>query len=79
MPRFGKLPELPCADRIVYFKSQAVPGRDYYFRIVKIWDEEKGRSLTFLTNSMRLAAVTIAAIYKDRWNIELIFKAIKQI
>src|SRR5207248_2729536 len=31
-----------------------------------------------LTNNMKLAASTIAAIYKDRWQIELFFKALKQ-
>jgi hypothetical protein len=65
-------------DKVVYFKSQAVPDRDHFFRIVKIWDEEKGRSFIFLTNNMNLPAATIAAIYKDRWKIELFFKAIKQ-
>jgi IS4 transposase len=32
----------------------------------------------FMTNNFKLAASTIAAIYKDRWQIELFFKAIKQ-
>jgi len=32
----------------------------------------------FLTNNMKLAASTIAAIYKERWQIELFFKALKQ-
>ena len=32
----------------------------------------------FLTNLMHLAASTIAAIYKERWQIELLFKALKQ-
>ena len=35
-------------------------------------------NLVFITNDMKLAASTIAAIYKDRWQIELFFKAIKQ-
>ena len=32
----------------------------------------------FITNKFKLAASTIAAIYKDRWQVELFFKAIKQ-
>jgi IS4 transposase len=32
----------------------------------------------FLTNNLKLGATTIAAIYKDRWQIELFFKALKQ-
>lgn len=47
-------------------------------RRVTIWDEEKERQIVFLTNIMHLAASTVAAIYKDRWQIELFFKAIKQ-
>jgi hypothetical protein len=48
------------------------------FRQVTIWDETQQRTLTFLTNIMHLAASTIAAIYKERWQIELLFKALKQ-
>lgn len=47
-------------------------------RQVIIWDERQQRRLTFLTNLMQLAASTIAAIYKERWQIELLFKALKQ-
>jgi IS4 transposase len=47
-------------------------------RQVTIWDETQQRRLTFLTNLMPLAASTIAAIYKERWQIELLFKALKQ-
>jgi hypothetical protein len=47
-------------------------------RQVIIWDEPQHRRLTFLTNLMHLAASTIAAIYKERWQIELLFKALKQ-
>jgi len=47
-------------------------------RQVIIWDETQQRRLTFLTNLMQLAASTIAAIYKERWQIELLFKALKQ-
>lgn len=41
-------------------------------------DPGTGRHYVFLTNNTRLAARTIAAIYKDRWQIELFFKWIKQ-
>ena len=39
---------------------------------------EQGELLEFLTNNMKLAASTIANIYKDRWQIETFFKLIKQ-
>jgi hypothetical protein len=65
-------------DQIVFFHSQPVPDREHFFRIVEVWDEAKQRSFTFLTNQFGFAASTIAAIYKDRWKVELFFKAIKQ-
>jgi IS4 transposase len=46
-------------------------------RVVAIHDET-GEILEFVTNHYKLAASSIAAIYKDRWQIELFFKAIKQ-
>lgn len=47
-------------------------------RRVVVWDAEHERELVFLTNVFHLAASTIGAIYKDRWQIELFFKALKQ-
>ena len=45
---------------------------------MRYYHAEKGEVMHFLTNNFKLAASTIAAIYKDRWQIELFFKAIKQ-
>ena len=47
-------------------------------RRVVVWNSEQEREFVFLTNIHHLAASTIAAIYKDRWQIELFFKALKQ-
>ena len=65
-------------DQVIFFRNNAAPDPNHFFRIVEIWDEEKQRSFTFLTNQFDFAATTISAIYKDRWKVELFFKAIKQ-
>jgi hypothetical protein len=47
-------------------------------RRIEVFDPEKKEVLVFLTNNMDLGATTIASIYKERWQIELFFKALKQ-
>ena len=47
-------------------------------RRVAYIDKESGKEYVFLTNNFKLCAAKIAAIYKDRWQVELFFKAIKQ-
>ena len=47
-------------------------------RKVVVWDDLNNKEIFLLTNNMKLAASTISAIYKDRWEIELFFKTIKQ-
>jgi hypothetical protein len=47
-------------------------------RLVTIWLEDKQQELELLTNHFELAAATIAAIFKERWQIELFFKLLKQ-
>ena len=49
-----------------------------HLRLIEFTDETTGKKFKFLTNNFALEAKTIAAIYKDRWQIELFFKAIKQ-
>jgi len=48
------------------------------FRLIEFVDKETGKEYQFLTNSMTLDAVEVAALYKERWQIELFFKWIKQ-
>jgi hypothetical protein len=67
------------ADEVIRLTGPHAPERCAVpLRQVTIWDETQQRRLTFLTNLLHLAASTIAAIYKERWQIELLFKALKQ-
>ena len=47
-------------------------------RRVSYYDAETGKRLKFLTNNFVLSALTIARIYRSRWQVELFFKGIKQ-
>lgn len=47
-------------------------------RLVEFYDKETQRMFSFITNNFRYSAATIANIYKQRWQIELFFKRIKQ-
>jgi len=47
-------------------------------RRVVVWDAVNDREIVLLTNQTEFGSTTIAAIYKDRWEIELFFKALKQ-
>ena len=55
-------------------------SKDYpeHLRRVKFRDPESGKTLVFLTNNMTLPPLSIAALYKSRWQVELFFKWIKQ-
>jgi hypothetical protein len=66
-------------DQIVCFPRLAREGEEpVLFRRVEIWDEKKQERIVFLSNLLAFGATTIAAIYKDRWQVELFFKALKQ-
>jgi len=50
----------------------------HLLRRVVVWDAANQREIVLLTNHLEFGASTIADIYKDRWEIELFFKALKQ-
>ena len=58
-----------------FYVSQSYPE---HLRRIRFKDPGTGKSLIFLTNNTTLPALTIAALYKQRWQVELFFKWIKQ-
>jgi Transposase DDE domain/Domain of unknown function (DUF4372) len=56
----------------------AAPEGSGALRRITVWDEEHQREIVLLTNEPRLAASTLAKVYRFRWQIELFFKALKQ-
>jgi hypothetical protein len=67
------------SDQIICFPRLAREGEEpVLFRRVEILDEKKQERIVFLSNLLAFGATTIAAIYKDRWQVELFFKALKQ-
>ncbi len=65
-------------DEIILLTSQQEIGPEACLRRIEVWVEERKQTMVFVTNNLKLAASTIAAIYKERWQIELFFKALKQ-
>jgi hypothetical protein len=59
-----------------YLTRQHYPA---HLRRIRFKDPETGKTLVFLTNQMTLPALTICALYKSRWQVELFFKWIKRI
>ena len=67
------------SDQLIRFTgAKARKDCPIILRRVVVWDEKQQREIVLLTNHLQFGATTIAAIYKDRWEIELFFKALKQ-
>jgi hypothetical protein len=67
-----------CDQRVMlngFYSAKAYPE---HLRRVRFKDPDSGKTLVFLTNNTILPALTIAALYKSRWQVELFFKWIKQ-
>jgi len=68
------------ADEIIRLSSEHArkQGCTCLLRRVVVWLPDKEATLELITNHLDFGATTIAAIYKERWQIELFFKALKQ-
>lgn len=58
-----------------FYPRQYYPGQ---IRLVRYWDEEQEREFMFLTNATHISALQVADLYKNRWQVELFFKWLKQ-
>ena len=67
------------SDQLIRFTGEkAQKDCPCLLRRVVVWDAVNEREIVLLTNLLEFGSTTIAAIYKDRWEIELFFKALKQ-
>jgi hypothetical protein len=67
-----------CDQTIALHGFYAARGYPEHLRRIRFRDEKLDKTLVFLTNNTALPALTIAALYKSRWQVELFFKWIKQ-
>ena len=64
-----------CIELTGYYPKMNYPQE---MRLVRYWDEEQKREFMFLTNVMHLTSLQVAELYKNRWQVELFIKWIKQ-
>jgi hypothetical protein len=69
---------LRCDQTIALTAPKACKDYPQHLRRIKFYDAEHDRHLVFLTNNLDLPALTIAQLYRCRWQVELFFKWIKQ-
>lgn len=66
-------------DQVIRLTSdRAEQDCPHNLRRIEVWDARNERIIVLLTNHLSFGSSTLAAIYKDRWEIELFFKVIKQ-
>lgn len=67
-----------CDQRVMLNGFYSAKNYPEHLRRIRFKDPGSGKTLVFLTNNTSLPALTIAALYKSRWQVELFFKWIKQ-
>ena len=74
-----RMPDNVLSDRLItlsgFYSQQKYPEK---IRKVIYWDDEQKREFTFLTNATEISALEVANLYKNRWQVELFFKWLKQ-
>lgn len=74
-----RLPKNVLSDQTIeltgFYPKQYYSGS---LRLVRYWDEEQQREFIFLTNAVHISALQVAELYRNRWQVELFFKWLKQ-
>lgn len=67
------------ADQVIELTGKAAGKyKGKKLRLVRVWDSTKGTEYEFLTNNFAWKPQTVSALYKERWEIEVFFKHLKQ-
>jgi len=69
---------LRCDQTIVLIGLHSAKDYPEQLRLIKFYDSENKKLLTFLTNNFLIKALTVAQLYQSRWKVELFFRWIKQ-
>jgi uncharacterized protein DUF4372/DDE family transposase len=75
VPKYRKIISDDLIEFAGYYAHKDCP---YTLRKVVVWDNVNNQEIVLLTNHLGFGATTISSIYKDRWQIESFFKALKQ-
>ncbi len=66
-------------DEVIVAPGQKRAGEEAHFRRIELYDEAKQETVVFVTNHHQLDPVMVTEIYRERWQIELFFKSLKQL
>jgi IS4 transposase len=70
--------EVMCDQRVIQAKPYGLAQQPEHFWQIRYTDPEPGTKRVFITNNTALPALSIRALYKSRWQVELFFKCSKQ-